>query len=1156
MARSIPGSLPQIVISYHVDDEAWAARLISHLQPAEEAKYEIWLDAVHANTRGQVEAAIVAALETAKVVVLLISPSYVDSTWVDSEEGARLLARFSAGPNVVGVIVHNLEKEQLYALPSFYVPVAATPLTETTAEAAEAILRKLVTLVGLLIEGKSIAGTRSQRDEPVLTIEELARFAWSDEVENALRLARKLATISTLIPVAVTTPSLLFGLAEAGRAEVEYFRTPQFLLKELTNRGEDVYTRALFGAFPGLGNLGEQAGRTIDSLSEDADVVTPNVIRVFQLAEMLARQTMRAAPPTSRKDTAVVLSPPYIGARHLLAALLVLNPEDGPSGARWHLSRIVSDVVALRKRFFNFIVKSLPDDDHEAWQTILIDLKLPDIQTGPLQRPNSTRREPFPPPTVAGFMADNWTGRDLLGIERDVNALASLVAAYKVEPPLSIGLFGDWGSGKSHFMRQMRKRVELLSTSARASGKPQNELGYYKNIVQIEFNAWHYIEGNLWASLVDHIFANLKLSEREDPTYAEQRRDELMQKLGVKEDIQKKINLRVQDREKELDKLNERTLQAEAELDKASTQLQGFKEEARASLEKLSVPVAFTDEEKELLGRLGIDAGTEISAADVRNNYLKLKSGWSGLKARWRLFRTDPRAKRRYLLSVVLAAIPIAGALLVWMKAFPGLPTTVATILGCVAAGYVATKPAWDQFRKSLRALEKHDEEIERKLQQRIGQLKSEATALTNEIVNTKLERETVFREVEQLKADIQNTTSRTILAEFIEDRAAATDYRRHLGLLALIRRDFEKMRDLFDQQRQEEVDGKPTADEKRINRIVLYIDDLDRCPPDRVVQVLQAIHLLLAFPLFVVVVGVDSRWITRSLQQSYEWLQAADEIILNNGTEKQEKPSPPRAGATPHDYLEKIFQIPFWLRPMNHDACIELLDGLTKDASDHKQQMSRPEQLPTSIEKPATTETPAQPEVSLVDETGNMIRTDQPLSLPPQLEHTEPARVFENRENDPDRPELSPRSLTFTSYETEYMRKLVPLIGRSPRAVKRFLNCYRLIKVGLAPEEFTDFVGENGVRESYKAVMILLAVIIGAPGVVSYALEEMTKSDIATMQPLVSVLESKPEIRQHPEGERLIAFFTTHDSVGPSLRKELRKYAPRVARFSFNQPG
>ena len=54
--------------------------------------------------------------------------------------------------------------------------------------------------------------------------------------------------------------------------------------------------------------------------------------------------------------------------------------------------------------------------------------------------------------------------------------------------------------------------------------------------------------------------------------------------------------------------------------------------------------------------------------------------------------------------------------------------------------------------------------------------------------------------------------------------------------------------------------DDAPEWDTRPIERIVLYIDDLDRCPPERVVEVLQAVHLLLAFELFVVVVAVDAR--------------------------------------------------------------------------------------------------------------------------------------------------------------------------------------------------------------------------------------------------------------------------------------------------------
>ena len=39
-----------------------------------------------------------------------------------------------------------------------------------------------------------------------------------------------------------------------------------------------------------------------------------------------------------------------------------------------------------------------------------------------------------------------------------------------------------------------------------------------------------------------------------------------------------------------------------------------------------------------------------------------------------------------------------------------------------------------------------------------------------------------------------------------------------------------------------------------------LKIDDLDRCPPEKVADVLQAVHLFLNFPLFIIMVCVDER--------------------------------------------------------------------------------------------------------------------------------------------------------------------------------------------------------------------------------------------------------------------------------------------------------
>ena len=76
--------------------------------------------------------------------------------------------------------------------------------------------------------------------------------------------------------------------------------------------------------------------------------------------------------------------------------------------------------------------------------------------------------------------------------------------------PLSFGLFGEWGSGKSYFMGLLREQVKTLARS--------EDNRYCSEIVQIGFNAWHYSDSNLWASLGDEIFERLAGSGETDAT--------------------------------------------------------------------------------------------------------------------------------------------------------------------------------------------------------------------------------------------------------------------------------------------------------------------------------------------------------------------------------------------------------------------------------------------------------------------------------------------------------------------------------------------------------------------------------------------------------------------------------------------------------------
>jgi len=120
---------------------------------------------------------------------------------------------------------------------------------------------------------------------------------------------------------------------------------------------------------------------------------------------------------------------------------------------------------------------------------------------------------------------------------------------------------------------------------------------------------------------------------------------------------------------------------------------------------------------------------------------------------------------------------------------------------------------------------------------------------------------------VAQAELEVEESRSLNRIARLLEERLNSKSYEQYLGIVAAIRADFEKLSSLM-RTMQDEVSG-GSAMLRPIDRIILYIDDLDRCPSDRVVRVLEAIHLLLAFELFVVVVGLDIRWAARSLARS-----------------------------------------------------------------------------------------------------------------------------------------------------------------------------------------------------------------------------------------------------------------------------------------------
>jgi KAP family P-loop domain len=95
--------------------------------------------------------------------------------------------------------------------------------------------------------------------------------------------------------------------------------------------------------------------------------------------------------------------------------------------------------------------------------------------------------------------------------------------------------------------------------------------------------------------------------------------------------------------------------------------------------------------------------------------------------------------------------------------------------------------------------------------------------------------------------------------------------------------------------------------------RIVVIVDDLDRCLPRHALEVLEAVKLLFDFDGVVFVVGLDPQLIQQAVQTA-----------LTGHV-------PPSASMDPTRYLSKIFQLTFNLPQISNDGIRELVGSMLK---------------------------------------------------------------------------------------------------------------------------------------------------------------------------------------------------------------------------------
>lgn len=724
---------------------------------------------------------------------------------------------------------------------------------------------------------------------------------------------------------------------------------------------------------------------------------------------------------------------------------------------------------------------------------------------------------------IPGFDSDAIdVTKDPLDIREDVQTLTAVMLAGEVKPPLAIGLFGDWGSGKSFFMQSMIANAKKLA--GKALLEPNSK--FCSHIVQIEFNAWHYVDTNLWASLVSYILESL--AAYVSPTVTpEEQQAALVKELGSAkaavtevEAEKKHTNALVESREKELQKLQTERQQKEIKLsDLRASDLQtlllahpSVKVELDASLEELGIPGVINDAKD--LSRIVSEAYT------VRGRVTALLVALTKPKNRWLVIG---------LLLLVLFGAPLVALLLYRWEAsefMVRLTTLTTEAVAIITAAVTFLRKALEHVKTGVGKIEEAKRRVDEVLAAKRRAISEEEMTLQSEIASLKAQEEGAASKLSAAKARVRELEERIkslqegrSLAYFLAERTRSEDYRKHLGLISIIRQDFKSLGERLDPAKTDS-----SGALRPVQRIILYIDDLDRVPAEKVMDVLQAVHLLLAYPLFVVVVGVDPRWLLHSLGSTYTAFQSDGRRFRRDAKVWR---------TTPQNYLEKIFQIPFSLRPMSPAGFGKLMSGLltpgprreTTKVPDKKEAGAKPSPIPGeqgSGHSSGGTPTP-----------GQGASGQSPTAL-----EKEPEFV------------INEDSLTIQEWEGAFAQKLFDVIA-TPRAAKRFSNIYRILKAPIRPQQLGQFEGSAEAFGEFQLPMLLLAFLIAQPAEAAVVFPKLYQhagegKDIRASM----LLLKREEPSLTPVLERLDPIIGSKTFPGGCLL--LVQWIPRVSRFSF----
>ena len=218
-------------------------------------------------------------------------------------------------------------------------------------------------------------------------------------------------------------------------------------------------------------------------------------------------------------------------------------------------------------------------------------------------------------------------------------------------------------------------------------------------------------------------------------------------------------------------------------------------------------------------------------------------------------------------------------------------------------------------------------------------------------------------------------------------------NYREQMGYQHRVLKDIETVHSAL----------RAAAGNKPTPRVVVFIDDLDRCPNDKIIDILQALNLILGKSGFFVVLGVASGMLLEAIRVHYQ----------------KEKLKSHKDFA--HQYLEKIIQLSFRLPTQQAAQQTQLIAQMFSEETRSLYEQSQVNQDATENREQTTPSS-----------TDGVFRVDLNSVGDPQQDIGSGAAT---RVRD-------------TVHEMQAFLQLHGLLDDNPRVKKQLINLHRLVKI------------------------------------------------------------------------------------------------------------